>query len=1369
MKPHPFRKFIVTPLLASAVLYASHSQAAILYYDGGTVDILTDGNSAASATTGNWNTTLLNWDAGPSAHVAWNNANNDTAFFNAGTAFAAPTPGTVTLTEAITAGGIIFNTSGYTISGSTLTLGGTNNTIALNNLATAATISSAIGTSAANMTFTAQNPIGVATTTFGAAGGWTGTTTVNSGLTLQLNGASTALLNSSGITLNGGTINQNYNAVADRINDTAAITSNGGTLSTLNPNSAILATETIGAVTLTRGLTAFVHSASPASLTSQTLSLTSLTRSGATNTSAVNFASSGGLNITKNIIVVTGAAATPAGQIVGPWATTGNTSGANDYATYDASSRVVPAAIPATAEGSWTTPANAFTMNAGAGVTAGSAGLTGTRTITALRNSSVTTAVTADSSTDEITLASHAYANGDALIFGGTAVPAGLTAGTLYYVRDKATDVFKVAATSGGAAIDLTSNGTAVTSTGALTLNAGANLETYGLLNGSANTLNVAPGTGGSLTTPTGGGYLNLTAGNGTTGAPINVAAPIINNGTVSVVKSGLGTLNLTGTNTFTGGIVVNSGSVVVTPSAANGFVIGAAGADIINGGNLTYSSANAWGVTGRDVTFNGTGSLTSTPAYTGGTLTVNAGANAQLSHAGALSCATTTGTGNIISTPTANVALNLGNASGFTGNVQNRGNAGGTSAGVQFSSLGDGGALQFAGGNGDGNQAATFTYNGSGALSFGTRQIQILERVSNNNDFRDNILANNSADAAHTWTINTDLLATAGRAGSFNATGTAFLILSGTNTGNNAFNGVISDGQYGQGANGNIGLTKSGTGATSKWILGGNNTYSGPTSVSVGILNIQHANALGSTAVGTTVANAAKLELQGGITTAAEALTLTPGTGGNAMLLNVSGNNIWSGSITSNTVTSSQVSRIQSDLNKLTMSGAVNLTGSAHQLVFQGNGDMEISGQITGVGRITSSATGAGVRTVSNDTNSYTGAVNVNGGTLAFTSIDIVGAASSSLGAPVLADATISIGGTATAGTLRYTGTAIGGHTSDRVINLAGTTGGATIEANGSGPLVLAATNTATGAGIKTLTLSGTNAGNNAIGAIVNNSVTNTTAVTKSGAGTWILTGTNTYTGTTSVSGGTLKLGADNVLADTTNVSIGSATLDAVTFDDTVGTLDAAGSAVINLGAGASLAFADSSAVDWTDVIGALNITGTFVSGSSIRFGTTNTGLIPAQLAVISVNGSGAGTYSLDVNGYLVSGGAPVGYAAWQAANGTLGGRDQDHDGDGVDNGTEHFIYGTVANSGFTALPGVTNTLGTLSVTWTKAASYTGTYGSGFVVETSATLTGIWTTEIADPTLGFTVTFPTANEVKFTFPNPLGTKNFARLKVTGP
>jgi hypothetical protein len=74
-----------------------------------------------------------------------------------------------------------------------------------------------------------------------------------------------------------------------------------------------------------------------------------------------------------------------------------------------------------------------------------------------------TQAVTASSATDRVTLSSHGLAWGDAVVFGGTAVPTGLSAGVPYYVRDQTTNDFKVSATAGGAAIDLTSNGTSVT------------------------------------------------------------------------------------------------------------------------------------------------------------------------------------------------------------------------------------------------------------------------------------------------------------------------------------------------------------------------------------------------------------------------------------------------------------------------------------------------------------------------------------------------------------------------------------------------------------------------------------------------------------------------------------------------------------------------------------------------------------------------------------------------------------------------------------------------------------------------------------------------------------------------------------------
>jgi hypothetical protein len=46
--------------------------------------------------------------------------------------------------------------------------------------------------------------------------------------------------------------------------------------------------------------------------------------------------------------------------------------------------------------------------------------------------------------------------------------------------------------------------------------------------------------------------------------------------------------------------------------------------------------------------------------------------------------------------------------------------------------------------------------------------------------------------------------------------------------------------------------------------------------------------------------------------------------------------------------------------------------------------------------------------------------------------------------------------------------------------------------------------------------------------------------------------------------------------------------------------------------------------------------------------------------------------------------------FSAWQLANGTTGGLDEDHDGDGVANGIEYFLGGDSNTTGFTPLPGV-------------------------------------------------------------------------------
>lgn len=231
-------------------------------------------------------------------------------------------------------------------------------------------------------------------------------------------------------------------------------------------------------------------------------------------------------------------------------------------------------------------------------------------------------------------------------------------------------------------------------------------------------------------------------------------------------------------------------------------------------------------------------------------------------------------------------------------------------------------------------------------------------------------------------------------------------------------------------------------------------------------------------------------------------------------------------------------------------------------------NGDttasLTLNGAINGSGTLTFSGNNGGTITLGGP-NKYTGKTLIAGGSnipgigiiVSVTSVNKVsgGSATSNLGHPTtVANGTIGIGNATFTSTLIYTGP---GETSDRVIDLPGTTGGATLQADGSGALVLTANNTATGNGAKTLTLQGSNTGANSIGKIVD-SGNGATAVVKAQAGTWKLTGANTYTGGTTVNagtleisgsvvggvtnnGGTLKLDSSSALASGSSVSLSS------------------------------------------------------------------------------------------------------------------------------------------------------------------------------------------------------------------------------------
>jgi autotransporter-associated beta strand protein len=149
----------------------------------------------------------------------------------------------------------------------------------------------------------------------------------------------------------------------------------------------------------------------------------------------------------------------------------------------------------------------------------------------------------------------------------------------------------------------------------------------------------------------------------------------------------------------------------------------------------------------------------------------------------------------------------------------------------------------------------------------------------------------------------------------------------------------------------------------------------------------------------------------------------------------------------------------------------------------------------------------------------------------------------------------------------------------------------------------------------------------------------TNHGVLIKTGAGTMTLSATNTYTGGTRIENGTLAMGANNPLPNSP-VTIGAATLDAGTFDDTsIGTLDVtAATSTIHLGAGANLAFAASNAVDWAG--GTLNLTGTLdfsgTATSSLRFGTSSSGLTAGQL--LQISSPGWTNFALNASGYLTA-----------------------------------------------------------------------------------------------------------------------------------
>lgn len=205
-------------------------------------------------------------------------------------------------------------------------------------------------------------------------------------------------------------------------------------------------------------------------------------------------------------------------------------------------------------------------------------------------------------------------------------------------------------------------------------------------------------------------------------------------------------------------------------------------------------------------------------------------------------------------------------------------------------------------------------------------------------------------------------------------------------------------------------------------------------------------------------------------------------------------------------------------------VSGNIALTADS-SIGNSGTGPSTISGVISGTGFGIRGATTGNQPVVLSGTNTFTGKTTLAGAN-AFSVSNINNAGNpGNLGT----NGTIDFGITTTGGTLIYTGA---GETTDRVVNLAGTTGGGTITQSGTGLLKFTSNLTATGAGIKTLTLNGSTAGTGEIsGSIADNSATNKTNVTKDGTGTWTLSGNSSFTGNVTINAGPLVVTQNNSL----------------------------------------------------------------------------------------------------------------------------------------------------------------------------------------------------------------------------------------------
>ena len=166
--------------------------------------------------------------------------------------------------------------------------------------------------------------------------------------------------------------------------------------------------------------------------------------------------------------------------------------------------------------------------------------------------------------------------------------------------------------TVGAGTLKLSGSGTLGSTSGALTVNGGT-LD----LNGKNATVGIFSGTGGTVTNSSATGS-NLTVDNGDSGTGAATYAGVIQDGVgqLGLTKTGTGALVLTGANTYTGGTLINSGTLEIDNASGSG--TGTQTVYVASGGALRGT-----GTIGGDVQVMSGGALAAGTATTPGTLSI--------------------------------------------------------------------------------------------------------------------------------------------------------------------------------------------------------------------------------------------------------------------------------------------------------------------------------------------------------------------------------------------------------------------------------------------------------------------------------------------------------------------------------------------------------------------------------------------------------------------------------------------------------------------------------------------------------------------------------------------------------------------------